>query len=50
VTYIGLKIKKSGRYYNILPKRDIFFFLLFPEIAWHWNIVEKCSMADFKEN
>jgi hypothetical protein len=27
--YIGLKIKKSGNYYNILPKRDIFFLFSF---------------------
>jgi hypothetical protein len=29
--YIGLKIKKSGGYCNILPKRDLvsFLFLLF---------------------
>jgi hypothetical protein len=27
--YIGLKIKKSGGYYNFLPKRHIFSFFFF---------------------
>jgi hypothetical protein len=47
--YICLKIKKSGGYYRILPKRH-FFLYLSPQIAWHWKIVESCSMANFKGN